>query len=108
MAENGKKLAFGISVYLIIKAALNIVLNFNFGNIMGLLSAGLIMVTFVKKIPIMRYVTAIYLYLLFIANIQNNIVNISSNWIYLIEGILDIIAGAMLIFQKDIKAYFEQ
>lgn len=108
MAENGKKLAFGISVYLIIKAALNIVLNFNFGNIMGLISAGLIMVLFVKKVPIMRYITAIYLVLLFIANIQNNIVNISSNWIYLIEGILDIAVAAMLIFQKDIKAYFEQ
>ena len=35
-----------------------------------------------------------------------NISNLGSQWIYLLEGLLDLGAAAVLVFEKNVKAFF--
>ncbi|MBQ8514538.1 MAG: hypothetical protein IJ496_03995 [Ruminococcus sp.] len=111
MAETGRNMATGIGVYLIIKAALNLILGFSAGNVVTLLVAGVIFVLLCKRIPYTNYIIAIYLALVFLAHFWTNITNLGNGWVYwlyLIEGVLDLLAGAALAFNKSIKAYYQQ
>ena len=36
----------------------------------------------------------------------SNISNLGSQWIYLLEGLLDLGAAAVLVFEKNVKAFF--
>lgn len=109
MNETGKKISVVIGIYIIAKAVLNMILGFSFVNILMVLVAGVIFVLLYKRIPYCNYIVAVYLALVFLAHFWTNITNLSNGfvyWIYLAEGILDLLAGAILAFNKNVKAYF--
>lgn len=109
MAETGKNLATIVGIYMIAKAVLNVILGFSFVNILMILVAGAAFVLLYKRIPYCNYIVAAYLALGFIAHVGGNISNLSNGfryWIYLAEGIIDVLAGVLLVFNKDVKAYF--
>ncbi len=111
MAETGRKMAFAIGIYLIAKNVLNLILGFSVGNVITLLAAGVIFMLLYKRVPFTNYIIAAYLGILFIAHFWTNITNLGSGWIYWLylgEGLLDLGAGALLAFGKDIKAYYKQ
>ena len=39
-------------------------------------------------------------------HVGSNISNLGSQWIYLLEGLLDLGAAAVLVFEKNVKAFF--
>ena len=98
--ENGKKMITVVGAYMILKGILNLILGFSASNLVSLLFAML------KRIPYSQYVTAIFLALIFLVNLPANLSNLGSNWIYLVEGLLDVGAAAILAFHKDVKDYF--
>lgn len=109
MSETGKKMSMAVGIYIIAKAVLNLILGFSFVNILMVLVAGVIFVLLYKRIPYCNYIVAVYLALVFLAHFWTNITNLSNGfvyWIYLAEGILDLLAGAILAFNKNVKAYF--
>ncbi|MDE6021413.1 MAG: hypothetical protein K2H01_10535 [Ruminococcus sp.] len=109
MSSTGKNISIAVGVYVIIKALLNLILGFSFVNVLMLVVAGVIFVLLYKRMPYCNYIVAVYLALVFIAHFWTNITNLSNGfvyWIYLAEGILDLLAGALLAFNKDVKAYF--
>lgn len=111
MAETGKKMALAVGIYLIIKNVLNLILGFSFGNVITLAAAGVVFLLLYKRIPYTNYIIAAYLLLLFLAHFWTNITNLGNGWIYwlyLAEGLLDLGAGALLVFSKDIKAYYQR
>lgn len=109
MIEKGKKLSAAVGIYIIIKSLLNLILGFSFVNILMVVIAGVIFVLLYKRLPYCNYIIAVYLALMFIAHFWTNITNLSNGfiyWIYLAEGILDLLAGLLLALNKDVKAYF--
>lgn len=53
-----------------------------------------------------NYVIAVSCVLVVLVNLKNNITNIGSNWIYLLEGAVDIVCAVLLFSQKEIKEHF--
>ena len=106
MKETGKKWVIGIGFYLIIKSTLNLILGFGISNIISLLVAVVALVLLVQRVPYIQYIVAVYLALLFLMHIGTNLSNFSSNWIYVLEGLLDLGAAAVLVFEKNVKAFF--
>lgn len=104
--ENGKKMITVVGAYMILKGILNLILGFSAGNVVSLLFAAVLIFAMLKRIPYSQYVTAIFLALIFLVNLPANLSNLGSNWIYLVEGLLDVGAAAILAFHKDVKDYF--
>lgn len=53
-----------------------------------------------------NYIVAVFLALMFLMHVGSNISNLGSQWIYLLEGLLDLGAAAVLVFEKNVKAFF--
>ena len=106
-AENGKKIVLGIGAYLILKSVLNLILGFSTANVVYLILFVVFAVLLVMRIPYISYIVAGFLAILIIMNIGKNLANIGGNWIYLVEGLLDVGCAALLVLQKDVRAYFK-
>ncbi len=104
--ENGRKLVVGVSVYLVAKAVLNLILSFGGSNIFGLILALVYAAVLILGIKYANYVVAVIVGLTVIWHFKDNVTNLPANLIYLIEGIIDIGAVALLVLAKDVKAFF--
>lgn len=106
MAETGKKWVFGIGLYLIVKSVLNLLLGFSASNLIMLIVSVVALVLMLSRVPYINYVVAVFLAIMFLMHVGNNISNFGSQWLYLLEGLLDVGAAAVLVFEKNVKAYF--
>ena len=59
-----------------------------------------------NRVPYINYIIAVFLVLMFLSHLTENIRNLGSQWIYLLEGLLDVGAAAVLVFEKNVKAFF--
>jgi len=103
--EQGRVITIGIAVYLVFKVVLNGVLGggLALGELLLAILFGAVMLTGGK---FANYVIAGFLALVAISHLPDNISNIGSNWIYLLEGIVDIGCGAVLCFFAPVKEHF--
>lgn len=101
---SGRNLALAIGIYIVIKAVLNMIIGGDpFGNI--IISAVYALALYTGLMYI-NYVIAVILAFVMLVNLKNNLSDIGSNWIYLLEGIIDVVCAALLVFHNDIKAHF--
>lgn len=108
MAEQGKKWVFGIGVYLMIKAILNLILGFSVTNIVTLVVSVVAVLLLFNRTPYIQYLVAGWLVVTMLLHLPTNLGNIAQNWIYLVEGVLDLGAAAVLVFEKNVKAFFQK
>jgi len=103
--EKGRMLCIIMGAYLVIKAVLNMFIGggFSLSSLLIALALACAMFTGIKYV---NYVAAAVLVITAVRYLPGNISNISSNWIYLIEGIIDIGCGAILCVQADVKEHF--
>lgn len=94
-----------MSVYLVAKAVLNMVIGGGF-SLVDLVIALALAGAIISGIKFLNYAAAAVLVAIAVIHLPDNISNIGSNWMYLIEGILDIGCGAVLCLQSDVKEYF--
>ena len=104
METTGRKWVFGIGLYLIIKGALNLILGFSMSNLVMLIVSVVALVLMLNRVPYINYIVAVFLALML--HVGSNISNLGSQWIYLLEGLLDLGAAAVLVFEKNVKAFF--
>ena len=64
------------------------------------------LVLMLNRVPYINYIVAVFLALMFLMHVGSNISNLGSQWIYLLEGLLDLGAAAVLVFEKNVKAFF--
>ena len=100
---NGRTLAVVVGAYMVIKMVINLILGGSVGDLIYTIIEALALVTGLMYI---NYVVAGLLVLVMLLNLKNNISNFSSNWFYLVEGIIDIGAAVLLVLNKDIKEHF--
>lgn len=101
--EKGRNIAVFIGAYFIVKSILNMILGDSFGNVIYALIEAIALYTGLQYI---NYVVAGITALVVILNLKNNITNFSSNWIYLIEGIIDAGCCILLVAAADVKQHF--
>ena len=106
METTGRKWVFGIGLYLIIKGALNLILGFSMSNLVMLIVSVVALVLMLNRVPYINYIVAVFLALMFLMHVGSNISNLGSQRIYLLEGLLDLGAAAVLVFEKNVKAFF--
>lgn len=102
--ENGKTICMVIGAYMVVKGLLNLVLGFGLGNIVTLVVSAALAYTLVTHMPYCNYITGAYLAVIFLVHIAGNISG--GQWLYLIEGIIDVIAAVILFINPDVKAHF--
>ena len=95
-----------IGLYLILKGVLNLILGFSVSNIIMLIVGVVALVLMLNRVPYINYIVAVFLAIMFLTHIGANLSNLGSQWIYLLEGLLDLGAAAVLVFEKNVKAFF--
>lgn len=101
--ETGRKLTLVIGVYFIAKSILNMILGGGFGGIIYAIIEAAALYTGLMYI---NYLLAVACVLTFVLNLKNNLTNLGSNWIYLVEGVIDLGCAFLLVTNKDIKEHF--
>lgn len=107
--NNQKGMAIGaaVGVYQMIKLVLNMILGGGF-DILTLLIGAAAFILAITGLKYGNYAVAAVLALIALVHLPDNISNISSNWIYLIEGIIDLGAAAVLCTSSDVKEQFSK
>lgn len=103
--ERGRNICIAMAVYVVLKAVLNMVLAGHFMLVTLIIAMAEAAVFFVWY-KYTNYFLAAVLALVAVAYLPQNIANIGSNWIYLIEGLIDLGCAALLCFNSDVKQNF--
>lgn len=101
----GRNVATVIGVYLIIKSVLNMVIGGGLSIGSLLIAVGGALALF-SGMQFVNFVVAGILFIVAVVHLPANISNFGSNWIYLIEGVIDIVCAVLLVTRDDIKAHF--
>lgn len=101
--EHGRAYTVIIGGYAIAKGVLNMILGGGFG---GIIVGIFILAVLYTGLQYMNYLTAAFMAITAIGYLPGNIAHISDNWIYLIEGLIDIAFAVMLCLNADVKEHF--
>ncbi len=103
--KQGGALITAMAVYVVAKAVLNMVLAGHF-SLSGLLIALAEAAAFFLWFRYVNYVLAAMLAFFAFIYLPQNIANIGSNWIYLLEGVLDMGCAALLCFSSNVREHY--
>lgn len=105
---NGRNLCGLIGGYMILKGVVNLILGFGFTNILMLAVSVGLTIGLVTSFKFMNFITAGFLIGMVIAHLKDNISNFGLNvhLLYIAEAVIDVICAYKLIFDQDIKEYF--
>jgi len=101
--SEGKSHCINNRYNLIAKSILNKMLGGDSGDIMYATVETIFLFTGLQYV---NYVIAAITGFVFLYYLKGNLADISSNWIYLAEGIIDVICAVLLIIHKDVKEHF--
>ena len=104
-SPQGRNIATAIGIYLIIKSVLNMAIGGGLNIISLLIAVGGAVVLF-SGMQFVNFVVAGILLIVAVVHLPSNISNLGNNWIYLIEGIIDIVCAVFLVTKDDIKEHF--
>lgn len=105
--KKGMEIGAVVGIYQIIKLALNMILGGGLDVLTLLIGVAAFLLT-ITGIKYGNYAVAAVLALIALVHLPDNISHISSNWIYLIEGIIDIGAAVILCTSSDVKEQFSK
>ena len=101
----GRNIVTAMGVYIIVKAVLNMVIAGGV-SVFGLLWAVLLAVLLFMGFQYANMGVGAVLFLVAVVHLPTNISNFGSNWLYFIEGVIDIVCAVLLVTNKDIKEHF--
>ena len=105
--QKGMSIGISVAIYQVIKLVLNKILGGGLDTLTILIGAAALVLA-ITGLKYGNYAVAIALALIALTNLPANISNIGSNWIYLIEGIIDILAAVVLCTNSDVKEQFSK
>ncbi len=102
----GRKIAGGIGLWLVIKACLNLALEFSTENAIISLATVVIVYMFGLGVPYLNYITAGLLAIVIVKNLPYNITH--SQILYLAEAVIDVVCIVILVTNQEVKKHFER
>lgn len=100
-----KTIIKGIAAWVIIKSLINLVLNFGFGNIIGVVVAALVAFALIIKVPYANYIVAAVMAITVLKNLPYNITHFQI--LYIAEAIVDAACIYMLVANKAVRDHFK-
>ncbi|MCM1314952.1 MAG: hypothetical protein NC205_06700 [Prevotella sp.] len=101
----GRNIVTAMGVYIILKSVLNMIIAGGL-SILSLLWAVLLAVLLFMGFQYTNIGVGAVLFLGAVVNLPANISNFGSNWLYFIEGVIDIVCAVLLVTRNDIKEHF--
>lgn len=101
----GRNIVTAMGVYLIVKSVLNMVIAGGL-SVLSLLWAVLLAVLLFMGFQYTNIGVGAVLFLGAVVHLPSNISNFGSNWLYFIEGVIDIVCAVLLVRRNDIKEHF--
>ena len=108
MPERGRTILLFFGAYLIGKSILNLVLGFSVGNIVSVAVAVVMAGLLFFGVKFTNYIIPAFLAGVVLLHLKANIDGFPGTWLYLTEGLLDLAVAGTILFQPDIKAYFNR
>ena len=99
----------GISIYLIVKDVFNLILGGSFIHL--IISVVCVVLLFLGASGTLKYANAIVasaIALISLRYLPQNVSGLPNSFVYLAEGVIDLVCAVLLIFSSDVKAYFNQ
>ena len=109
--EQGRTVCVAITAYMLLKAVLNMFLGgISFGGFLSMLiSVNIVVILGVfmlSGLEYVNYVVAGYLAIGFMIHLIPNLTHITDNWIYLLEGFVDVGCAVLLMILPQVKEHF--
>lgn len=101
--EQGRTIALIIGIYFIAKSVLNLILG---GGVMDIIISAVEAVALYTGLMYLNYVVAVIVAIVVLKNLIPNIQNLGSNWIYLIEGVIDAVCAVLICVSGNVKEHF--
>ncbi|MBQ1519654.1 MAG: hypothetical protein IIZ53_07375 [Ruminococcus sp.] len=99
--QNGFRIICAMAIYVVVKSLINMAVGgFSLSGLLIALAMACAFFIFIKKV---NYVLAAVLVLIVLIHLPTNLGHISSHWLYLLEGAVDIVCAAMLVTNNDVK-----
>lgn len=99
--QKGFSISLAMAVYVVVKAVLNMIIgSFSLSSLMLALAMACLLFVWIKNV---NYITAGIFVLVVLMHLPANLGNISSNWIYLLEGGIDILCAVLLTTNRDVR-----
>lgn len=101
----GRTVCIAITAYLVAKFFLNIFIGggLKIGDLLMALAMGFFMLTGLEYV---NYVVAGLLVLGFLSYLPTNILHITNNWFFLLEGFVDVGCAVLLMILPSVKGHF--
>lgn len=103
--EKGRNIVLIAAVYLIVKEIINTFIGGGL-NIGTLLMQVLIAAALISGLKFVNIGAAVILIAVAVSYLPGNLANIGSNFIYLLEGVIDIACGVLICVIPDVKEHF--
>ncbi len=100
--SQGRSIALIAGLYFIAKSVLNLILG---GGFLDIIISALEAAVLFTGLMYMNYVVAVVVVLIVLKNLIPNIQNLGSNWIYLIEGIIDFVVAVVLCISPSVREH---
>lgn len=107
MPERGRAIVFGIDIYLLAKAVLNLFLgHFAFSNWSSLVFQLVFAAVLISGVKYANYVIAGMIFLIAFWYLPGNISGLPGSIVYLAEAVADFSAVGILTLSGDVRAFF--
>ncbi|SDA16000.1 hypothetical protein SAMN02910447_01047 [Ruminococcus sp. YE71] len=103
-SSNGHSISTGIALYMVVKSVVNLLLGFSLTNIVMIVVNAALGYTLRRGRKPFNLLTAVFLGAIALMHLKANIEGRQA--LYLAEGIADILCAAMLVINKDVRAFF--
>ena len=101
--QTGRNISLIVGAYFILKSVINLILG---GGVSDIVIAVAEAAALYTGLMYLNYVVAAVAALIVIIHLPANISHFTDNWIYLLEGVIDIIFAVIICINPNVKEHF--
>lgn len=101
--SKGRNIALIVGIYFIVKSILNLILG---GGVFDVIISVVEAVVLYTGLMYLNYVIAAIAAIIVLVHLPANISHFSDNWIYLLEGVIDIVCVIVICLNSNVREHF--
>jgi hypothetical protein len=101
--QQGRSIALIVGAYFILKSVINLILG---GGVMDVVVSAAEAVVLYTGLMYLNYIVAAVVVIVALVHLPANLGNIGDNWLYLLEGVIDIICAIVICVSPSVAEHF--